>query len=131
MSQQISKSAYVTAATASYYDEMPLSLILFRFLWPFWLLKDASYGDRMTRAAAYRHNRSMRIYLPGYLVKWLVNCVAALGMTMGFDALCDHSDRQLGLLNLLAAAFGMAFACAVCVWVITACIYLFLGQREN
>src|ERR1041384_8115223 len=59
------------AALASCYEDMPLSLVLFRYLWPFWLFKDASRGDRLARAAAYRHNRSMRIYLPGYLMKWM------------------------------------------------------------
>lgn len=106
-------------------------MVLFRFLWPFWLLKDASNGDRMTRAAAYRHNRNMRVYLPGYLVKWLANSVAALGMTMGLDAFADHSARAVSFLSLLTAAFGMAFACAVCVWIVTAYIYVFLSRHET
>lgn len=84
----------------------------------------------MTRAASYRHNCDMRVYLPGYLVKWLVNCVAAFSMTIGLDALSDHSGHDPGLLNLLAATFGMAFACAVCVWIVTATIYLLLGRNE-
>src|SRR5687768_13038669 len=75
------------AALASHYDDMPLSLVLFRYLWPFWLFKDASRGDRMTRAAAYRHNRSMRIYLPGYLIKWMLSCVTAFAITSGFGSL--------------------------------------------
>jgi hypothetical protein len=127
MSQRTSGSAIAT----SRYEDMPLSLVLFRFLWPFWLLKDASNGDRMTRAAAYRHNRDMRVYLPGYLIKWLANSIAALSMTIGLDALADHSGRELSFLNLLAATFGMAFACAVCVWVVTAYIYVFLSRHEN
>jgi len=126
----MSQSRPGSAVAASCYDEMPLSLVLFRFLWPFWLLKDASYGDRLTRAAAYRHNRSMRIYLPGYLVKWLVSCAAALCMTTGLDALADHSPHDPSLWNLLAAAFGMAFACGACVWIVTACIYLLLSRHE-
>ncbi|MGH8176829.1 MAG: hypothetical protein ACREV5_11265, partial [Steroidobacter sp.] len=49
-------------STASVCADMPLSQLLFRYIWPFWLFKDASRGDRTARAAAYRHNRSMRIY---------------------------------------------------------------------
>jgi len=54
--------------TSSSYIDMPLSLVLFRYVWPFWLFKDAARGDRYARAAAYRHNRDMRIHLPGYLM---------------------------------------------------------------
>ena len=127
MSQRISGQAIAT----SYYDDMPFSLVLFRFLWPFWLLKDASSGDRLTRAAAYRHNRDMRIYLPGYLMKWMVSCIASLGMTMGLGGSAGHTNGDLGILNLLAAGSGMAFACGVCVWVITAYIYVFLSRHES
>ena len=51
---------------------MPFSRVLFRYVWPFWLFKDATRGDRYARAAAYRHNRDMRIYLPGYLMRWVL-----------------------------------------------------------
>ena len=50
----------------------PLSQVLYRYVWPFWLLKDATRGDRYARAAAYRHNRDMRVHLPGYLMRWLL-----------------------------------------------------------
>jgi hypothetical protein len=116
---------------ASYYDDMPFSLVLFRFLWPFWLLKDASSGDRLTRAAAYRHNRSMRIYLPLYLMRWMVSCMIALGMMSLLGAMANHTSGSGGLLNVLAAGSGMVFACGVCVWVITAYIYVFLSRHEN
>jgi hypothetical protein len=119
------------ATAASYYDDMPFSLVLFRFLWPFWLLKDASNGDRLTRAAAYSHNRDMRIYLPGYLMRWMVSCVATLGMTTALGSMAGHGSGDFGILTVLAAGFGMAFACGVCVWVVTAYIYLFLSRYEN
>jgi len=109
---------------------MPFSLVLFRFLWPFWLLQDASSGDRLARAAAYRHNRSMRIYLPGYLMRWMVSCIVALGVTSGLGAMANHSG-DVGVLNVLAAGSGMLFACGVCVWVITAYIYVFLSRHES
>lgn len=125
MTQRISGQAIAT----SYYDDMPLSLVLFRFLWPFWLLKDASSGDRLSRAAAYRHNRDMRIYLPGYLMKWLVSCLLSLGMTMGLGGLAGHGETSI--LTLLAAGSGMAFAGGVCVWVVTAYIYVFLSRHES
>ena len=95
------------AALASCYDDMPLSLVLFRYLWPFWLFKDASRGDRLTRAAAYRHNRSMRIYLPGYLLKWMLSCVTAFGITSGFGSLsmaqAASEPRSVDVFAIIAA----------------------------
>jgi len=59
------------SARACYVD-MPFTHVLFRYVWPFWLFKDATRGDRYARAAAYRHNRDMRIHLPGYLLRWVL-----------------------------------------------------------
>ncbi|MBL8266703.1 hypothetical protein [Steroidobacter sp.] len=122
------------AALASHYDDMPLSLLLFRYLWPFWLFKDASRGDRMTRAAAYRHNRSMRIYLPGYLMKWMLNCVAAFGIAAGFGSLSTaqaaSSAASLDVFAIIAAGWGIIFACSVCVLFLTSYIYFYLSRND-
>jgi len=118
-----------TPVAASYYDDMPFSLVLFRFLWPFWLFQDASTGDRYARAAAYRHNRDMRIYLPGYLMRWLLSCAFVLALASGFESLAK-SLGGAGFLSLIAAALVMAFACGVCVLFVTAYIYLYLSRNE-
>lgn len=122
------------AALASYYDDMPLSLVLFRYLWPFWLFKDASRGDRMTRAAAYRHNRSMRIYLPGYLMKWMFNCVTAFAITAGFGSLSPAQAAgpggSLDVFAIIAAGWGIIFACSLCVLFITSYIYFYLSHND-
>ena len=121
-------TAAVVAASDD--DDMPLSLLLFRFLWPFWLFQDASRGDRFARAAAYRHNRNMRIYLPGYLMKWVVSCAFVLGLTATVDSLAASFGPGLNLLSLIAAALAMIFACGVCVLFITAYIYLYLSRND-
>lgn len=121
------------AALASHYDDMPLSLVLFRYLWPFWLFKDASRGDRLARAAAYRHNRSMRIYLPGYLMKWLFSCVATFAITAGFGALSPAHAATSGTLDvfaIIAAGWGIVFACSVCVLFVTSYIYFYLSHND-
>lgn len=122
------------AVLVSHYDDMPFSLVLFRYLWPFWLFKDASRGDRMTRAAAYRHNRSMRIYLPGYLMKWMFSCVAAFAITAGFGSLsAPHAAsqaRSLDVFALIAAGWGIIFACSVCVLFITSYVYFYLSRND-
>src|SRR5262249_44279128 len=79
------------ASTApSRYEDMPFSLVLFRYLWPFWLFQDAGNGDRFARAAAYRHNRDMRVYLPGYLMKWMCSSMFALLMTKMLGSQASH-----------------------------------------
>lgn len=123
------------AALASRYDDMPLSLVLFRYLWPFWLFKDASRGDRMARAAAYRHNRSMRIYLPGYLMKWMFNCVTAFAITTGFGSLSPaqavSASDSVDVFSIIAAGWGIIFACSLCVLFVTSSIYFYLSRNEG
>ena len=127
MTQRAAPTAASGAAVVSY-EDMPLSLVLFRYLWPFWLFKNAATGDRLTRAAAYRHNRSMRIYLPGYLLKWLCNCALAFGLIMAFDARSAHAP---GLLSLMAAGAGVMFACAVTVLFVTGYVYVYLSHNGD
>lgn len=126
---------YSGAASASRYDDLPLSLVLFRFLWPFWLFKDASRGDRIARAAAYRHNRSMRIYLPGYLMKWIFNCVTAFAITAGFGSLsaaqAATQTPALDVFAIIAAGWGIIFAGSVCVLFVTSYIYFYLSRIQG
>jgi hypothetical protein len=123
------------AAIASHYDDMPFSLVVFRYLWPFWLFKDASRGDRLTRAAAYRHNRSMRIYLPGYLMKWVFSCLAAFASTAGFASLSAAQTvtpvRSLDVFAIIAAGWGIIFTCSLCVLFITSYIYFYLSRHDG
>ena len=123
------------AAIASRYDDMPLSLVVFRYLWPFWLFKDASRGDRLTRAAAYRHNRSMRIYLPGYLMKWMLNCLTAFAITAGFGSLSTAEAtaevRTPDVFAIIAAGWGIIFACSLCVLFVTSYIYFYLSRNDG
>lgn len=112
------------------YEVMSLSRLLFRYLWPFWLFKDASRGDRYARAAAYRHNRSMRAHLPGYLMRWLFGSGATFAITAGFSSL-SGTRGGLDVFGLLAAGWGIVFACSLCVLFTTSYIYLYLGHHEG
>ncbi len=135
MTQRAGSSARTIAVQSSPYDDMPLSRILFRYLWPFWLLKNAATGDRYARAAAYRHNRSMRIYLPGYLVKWLCNCALALALTMALSSApitaSVASSATPGLQTLMAAGAAVMFACAISVLFVTGYIYVYLSRNDQ
>ena len=116
------------SAQRSIYDDMPLPQLLFRYLWPFWLFKNASAGDRFARAAAYSHNRQMRIYLPGYLLKWCCNCIAAFGLTA---LLGSQAMRSPGLLSVMAAGAGVLFAYGVAILFVIAYIYLQLSRNTH
>lgn len=123
------KHASTALASSSYYDDLPFSLVLFRYVWPFWLFRDASTGDRFARAAAYRHNRDMRIYLPGYLMKWMFSSSAALAVILALEPLTSHGVRTLTFATLLAAGCGVIFACGMCVLAVTAYIYFYLSRN--
>jgi hypothetical protein len=108
----------------------PLAQVLYRYVWPFWLFKDATRGDRYARAAAYRHNRDMRVHLPGYLMRWVLVSLVTLGVAGGFSALsAPHSGPDL--FALLAAGSGIAFACCVCVLFVTSYIYVYLSRHDH
>ena len=115
---------------SSCYDEMPLSLLLFRYLWPFWLFKDATRGDRMTRAAAYRHNRSMRIYLPGYMVRWVFGSALAFALVQAFSKGTSEA-ASWDVFTLLSVMSAIAFVCSLCVLLLTGYIYLYLERHDR
>lgn len=115
---------------SSCYDEMPLSLLLFRYLWPFWLFKDATRGDRMTRAAAYRHNRSMRIYLPGYMVRWVFGSAFAFALVQAFSKGASKA-ASWDVFTLLSVMSAIAFVCSLCVLLLTGYIYLYLERHDR
>lgn len=119
-----------STALASYYDDQPFSLVLFRYLWPFWLFRDASTGDRMTRAAAYRHNRDMRVYLPGYLMKWMFSSSAALAIALMLDSFATHDVGALDFVTLLAAGSTVIFACGLCILAVITYIYFYLSRYD-
>lgn len=89
---------------------------LYLYLWPFWLFRDATRGSMLERAAAYRHNREKRIYLPGYAAKWMVLTMLQALLLAGIEA-----ARALGLALLWVAA-GLGTTVSVSVVVIALCV---------
>jgi hypothetical protein len=58
---------------------------LYRFLWPFPYFRDVTRGRKLERQQNYRFNRQMRVYLPGFALKWaaLTALCYGLGMYLG------------------------------------------------
>lgn len=48
----------------------PAWQLIYRYLWPFQYFRDVTRGTRLERQQNYRHNRSMRVHLPGFALKW-------------------------------------------------------------
>ena len=46
-------------------------ILLYRYFFFGWLFKDASRGDVIERAAAWRHNVQQARWLPTYMRRWL------------------------------------------------------------
>lgn len=112
------------------YEQAPLGLVIARYLSPFWLFRDATCGDRLSRAAAYRHNRSMRSYLPSYMRKWAFQAALALVLTFLFDSLAAPERSHFDLYVLFAAGSGIAFACCFCMLLIMGYAYLYLCRHD-
>lgn len=56
-----------------------------RFVWPFLYFRDCTRGSWMERVQSYRHNRSMRHYLPGFILKWIILTAIWFAFGMMFD----------------------------------------------
>lgn len=91
--------------------------LLYLYLWPFWLFRDASRGSLLERAAAYRHNRAQRIYLPGYALKWTVLTALQAALLLGIES----SARALGDLLLWVTA-GLGTSVSISIVVIALCL---------
>jgi hypothetical protein len=88
---------------------------IWNYFMPFAVLKDASHGSFAEKAAAYRYNCEMRGCLPTYISRWIWSFTAALVLIGVFDAVTPHEgDAALNVFVLIAAAFALFAAMAVC-----------------
>jgi hypothetical protein len=102
--------------------------LLYRYLWPFWLFRDASRGSMLERAAAYRYNRELRRYLPGYACKWAV----LTGFQGAIMAGCEQAAAVLHeALLWIAAAFGTTASASVAVIAICLAAWAYLSFVEG
>lgn len=108
-----------------------LTYLLYLYIWPFWMFRDADSGSLLEQAAAYRHNRALRIHLPGYLLKWSLIFGLLLGATWGFEQLAAAYWSWQACCYVLAGAAGTMAALAVVVFAVTLVAYLFLCRWER
>lgn len=99
--------------------------------WPFGAFADARSPDPIARAAAYRHNRRMRVLLPRYLVNWVFGSAIALGMASHFEALASDSGHTRKIFDVAAKGFGAVFTAGACVTALIAFVYVYLGRHDH
>ncbi len=108
--------------------ETSLRRLVYKYFWPSWLFKDASRGDCLARAAAYRHNREKCIYLPVYLARWLFIALFAWTATASFEAQVALPGVFGKFFLYLTAGSAVIMACAVCVLAVFSYAYLYLSR---
>jgi hypothetical protein len=91
--------------------------LLYLYLWPFWLFRDANRGNLVERAAAYRHNRAQRIHLPGYALKWTILMALQGACLFGVE----QGQRTLDSLVLFVSA-GLGTMVSVSAVVVVLCL---------
>jgi hypothetical protein len=111
-------------------DELSLSQLLFLYVWPFWMFRDASRGTSLERAAAYRHNCEKRIHLPGYIWRWTVLCALLLSVGETCRAAALEPAPMQGLLTGVSQGAGMLFTVAFCILMMTGYTYLRLSTAK-
>jgi hypothetical protein len=99
-----------------------LARLLYRYLWPMWMFRDASRGSALERAAAYRHNRSHRRHLPGYAGKWMAIAMTTLGAIRSIELAAQASAACTYACAVLA--LWLAWAVIVAVVLIAVWIYM-------
>jgi len=108
---------------------------LLRWFSPFRLMKDAGCGTSEERIAAYRYNRRRRSELTACMCRWACALVTAALLTAAFDALGGSGVRAAGMPEVLfvylSAACATFLVCGLCVFLITAYVYVYLTSREG
>lgn len=100
----------------------PLWHLVYRYWFWHWLFADATKGDLLRRAAAWRHNLAQRVHLPVYMRRWL----ACLALTFLIAALIETFNARA-----LAACFYVAAILAAVVEIHAGVAWIFLRDYER
>ena len=66
-----------------------LRSLVYRYFFFGWLFRDVTRGTLLERAAAWRHNRERRRFLPIYLRRWLFLFAFGYGLGVVFEHAFD------------------------------------------
>jgi hypothetical protein len=94
--------------------ELRFSTLLYRYVFFDWLFADfAKARNLFERQAVWRHNKSMRRYLPTYLRRWSV--IAGIAFVLGclFEMLLENLVAACFFTGCAMTVSGMAQICAL------------------
>jgi hypothetical protein len=81
-----------------------------RFLWPIGIFRDASKGNPLERAAAYRHNREARGCLPHYMSNYLREYWGQSIVSANIRRICDLTSINFYIMkNIILSNFSPSF----------------------
>ena len=112
-------------------ENYSLVYLLYLYLWPFWMFKDVTRGTLLERAAAYRHNREKRVFLPGYIVKWSIIFALLLNLCMYFEEAAHNSASLTFSCTVLACGAGILATTALVVTIVICNGHLLLTHWER
>ncbi len=112
-------------------EQESIGFLLYLYLWPFWMFKDVSRGSMLEQAAAYRHNREKRGYLPAYILKWTLIFAGSMGVIELFETLGRSGVLLWQVSVLLAGASGVFASWAFVVTLQITVAYVFLCRWQH
>ena len=112
-------------------DQESVAFLLYLYIWPFWMFKDVSKGNLLEQAAAYRYNREKRIYLPGYIARWMVIAAASLSIIDLFETLQRSGILLSGVALVFEGVSGVFASWALVVAVQITVAYVFLCRWRH
>jgi hypothetical protein len=101
-------------------QDEPMWHVWYRYLWPFPYFRNALAGSPLERRQNYRHNRAMRIHLPGFALKWLLLSAACFNFG-------GYLETQLELI-IPAAGFFVGATWALLVAVVLSVCWAWLTR---
>lgn len=99
--------------------------LLYLYIWPFWMFVDVNKPSLFERAAAWRHNKSKLIYMPGYMIKWTILSFFLMSMIYLFD----HSNNIC--MTLISASCGVLFALSFIILLHILIVYIFINKWNH
>ncbi|WP_374349456.1 hypothetical protein [Chitinimonas sp.] len=108
-----------------------IGALLYLYLWPFWMFEDVSRGNLLEQAAAYRHNREKRGYLPAYILKWTILFALFMGAIDLFETLGKTGVLIWQVAVLLAGVFGMFASWSFVIAIQITVAYVFLCRWRH
>ncbi len=107
--------------------QLPFRLLLWLYLDPFALLKNATVGTPGAQAQALEYNRRHRAVLLAYARRWAVIALGCVTSVAPLDAMA----RSQPVLCVPLVGVQLAFSVALVVLLLSVAVYVLLGVGDS